>query len=328
VVEDHFRTMSGRVTLRTMSSIAAGPLRLRHGSAQARHALDEVFRAIRSRRVQDRRVSSSNMGAMENKGLNIFNDNTCWRHGRLTDADFANIERPRARVFSQLTGNRITCRDRFQLWLSSVDGLSRPGVHRRPALAAGRASATAYAARHPVRRDAGSSSSRAAGVHHEINNFYTTTVYEKAPRLCACPHAARPREFPQRHGPHFTRRGGGDRRAVRAELADAAQVDLTQFVVVFVPARSRWSPPVATMRGETYRLEIAQTVPPTPGQPNKQPMAIARARAGRADGELPLVAGQQVERGVVARPRRADVRVRRGRAALMLAQSDFRRRSS
>ena len=83
-------------------------------------------------------VPDFNMGAMENKGLNVFNDKYILALPETaTDADFINVEAIIAHeYFHNWTGNRITCRDWFQLCLKEgLDGVPRPGVHRRHALA-------------------------------------------------------------------------------------------------------------------------------------------------------------------------------------------------
>ena len=78
-------------------------------------------------------VSDFNMGAMENKGLNVFNDALILaRPETATDADYENIEAVIAHeYFHNWTGNRVTCRNSFQLSQRGPDGLPRPGIQRR-----------------------------------------------------------------------------------------------------------------------------------------------------------------------------------------------------
>ncbi len=129
-------------------------------------------------------VSHFNMGAMENKGLNVFNDKfVLARPDTATDVDFDGIESVIAHeYFHNWTGNRITCRDWFQLSLKegftvyrdqefSADvGLARGQAHQRRARAAGHQfPEDAGPLAHPVRPDS----------YIEINNFYTATVYQK-----------------------------------------------------------------------------------------------------------------------------------------------------
>ena len=128
-------------------------------------------------------VSDFNMGAMENKGLNVFNDKYVLADpDTATDADYAGIEAVIAHeYFHNWTGNRITCRDWFQLCLKegltvyrdhefSADMRSRAGkAHRRSEAARAPVPGRPGPLAHPVR----------PRQFREINNFYTSTVYEK-----------------------------------------------------------------------------------------------------------------------------------------------------
>ena len=187
-VEDRFRTMSGReVTLR----IYVEPGKER----RCLYAMDSLKRAMRWDETAFGReydldifmivaVSDFNMGAMENKGLNIFNDKYILASPETaTDNDFERIEAIVAHeYFHNWTGNRITCRDWFQLCLKegltvfrdqefSADQRSR-AVERISDVRSLRAHQFVEDAgplAHPVR----------PAVYREINNFYTATVYEK-----------------------------------------------------------------------------------------------------------------------------------------------------
>ena len=154
-------------------------------------------------------VSDFNMGAMENKGLNVFNDKYVLANPETaTDADYAHIEAIIAHeYFHNWTGNRVTCRDWFQLSLK--EGLT---VFRDQQFSADMGSAAVERIKqvrslrarqfpedagpmaHPVRPDS----------YIEINNFYTSTVYEKGAEVIRhdAP-VARPRRFPQGHGSLF-----------------------------------------------------------------------------------------------------------------------------
>ena len=130
-------------------------------------------------------VSDFNMGAMENKGLNIFNDKYVLASPETaTDTDFASIEAIIAHeYFHNWTGDRITCRDWFQLCLKegltvfrdqefTSDQRSRAGqAHRRRARCCARSSSSRMPAPSPIRCG--------PTAYREINNFYTATVYEK-----------------------------------------------------------------------------------------------------------------------------------------------------
>src|SRR5499427_9485543 len=191
-IEDQFRTMSGRdVTLR----IYVEPGK----EDRCSYAMDSLKRAMRWDEEAFGReydldmfmivaVSDFNMGAMENKGLNVFNDKYVLASpDTATDADFAHIEAVIAHeYFHNWTGNRITCRDWFQLCLKegltvfrdqefSSDMRSRP-VQRIADVRGLRAAQfieDAGPLAHSVRPD----------TYKEINNFYTTTIYEKGAEL-------------------------------------------------------------------------------------------------------------------------------------------------
>ncbi len=188
VIEDTFETMSGReVTLK---------IYVEHGKEKrAAYAMDALKRSMkwdeeRFGREYDLNifqivaVSDFNMGAMENKGLNVFNDKFVLADPETaTDQDYANIEAIIAHeYFHNWTGNRITCRDWFQLCLK--EGLTVYRDHEFSADMRSRAVKRIAEVRrlkseqfpedagplaHPVRPT----------VYREINNFYTTTVYEK-----------------------------------------------------------------------------------------------------------------------------------------------------
>ena len=229
-------------------------------------------------------VSHFNMGAMENKGLNVFNAKYILaRPETATDADFAGIEGVVAHeYFHNWTGNRITCRDWFQLSLKegftvyrdqefSADMGSR-GVKRIEdvrMLRARQFPEDAGPMAHPVRPDS----------YIEINNFYTATVYEKGAELV--------RMQANLLGPDRFRRGTDlyfdrfDGQAVTTDdfvacMQEAGGVDLTQF--------KRWYAQAGTPELEcadsfdaearSYTLEIRQHTPATPGQPNKLPLHI------------------------------------------------------
>src|SRR6478672_9531858 len=191
-VEDRFHTMSGReVTLQIYVEPGKEP--------RCAYAMDSLKRAMLWDETAFGReydldifmivaVSDFNMGAMENKGLNVFNDKYILASpATATDADYAAIEAIVAHeYFHNWTGNRITCRDWFQLCLKegltvyrdqefSSDERSRP-VKRIADVRNLRAQQFAEDSgplSHPVRPSA----------YREINNFYTATIYEKGSEL-------------------------------------------------------------------------------------------------------------------------------------------------
>ncbi|MBO0756866.1 MAG: aminopeptidase N, partial [Bradyrhizobiaceae bacterium] len=317
VVEDSFTTMSGReVALR----IYVEPGK----EARTAYAMDALKRAMRwDEEVFGREydldifmivaVSDFNMGAMENKGLNIFNDKLVLASPETaTDADYASIEAVIAHeYFHNWTGDRITCRDWFQLCLK--EGLTvfrdrefssdqRSRLVKRIAdvrfLRAAQFVEDAGPLAHPVR----------PSVYREINNFYTATVYEKGAEVVRMLKVLLGGAgFRKGMDLYFSRHDG---HAATVDqfvkcFADANAQDLTQFM--------RWYSQAGTpevivtskydAQAKTYSLEIAQAVPPTPGQPVKEPMVIplALGLVGSDGRDLPLApkVGQVTPDGVI-----------------------------
>ncbi len=304
-VEDFFVTVSGReVALR----IYVEPGK----EDRCAYAMDSLKRAMRwdeqafgceydLQMFMIVAVSDFNMGAMENKGLNIFNDKYVLASpATATDGDFAAIEAIIAHeYFHNWTGNRITCRDWFQLCLKegltvfrdqefTSDQRSRP-VKRIADVRGLRTQQFVEDAgplAHPVRPE----------LYHEINNFYTATVYEKGAEIVRMLKVLiGPDKFRKGMDLYFSRHDG---HAATVEqfiqcFADAARVDLTQFMLWYSQAGT----PEVIVSGShdvktaTYRLDVAQMVPPTPGQPVKQPMVIplALGLVGSDGRDLPLV---------------------------------------
>jgi aminopeptidase N len=258
-------------------------------------------------------VSDFNMGAMENKGLNVFNDKYVLASGdTATDGDFAGIEAVIAHeYFHNWTGNRITCRDWFQLCLKegltvfrdqefSSDQRSRPvkRIGDVRGLRAAQFIEDAGPLAHPVRPE----------IYKEINNFYTSTVYEKGAEVVRMVHTLIGKEkFRAGMDLYFTRHDG---EAATVEqfiqcFADASGHDMMQFMRWYsqagtpeVDVSTRFDP-----ARKTYTLECKQTIPPTPNQPSKEPMVIplVLGLVGKDGRDLPLklANGQTVVRGVV-----------------------------
>jgi aminopeptidase N len=245
-------------------------------------------------------ASHFNMGAMENKGLNIFNAKyVLARPDTATDADFQGIEGVIAHeYFHNWTGNRITCRDWFQLSLKegftvfrdqefSAEMGSR-GVKRIEDVRALRARQFAEDAgplAHPVRPES----------YIEINNFYTSTVYEKGAELVRMQaNLLGPALFRKATDLYFERHDG---QAVTTEdfvrcMEDASGRDLSQFRRWYSQAGT----PELRVSGEydavarTYSLRVHQQTPPTPGQAHKEPLHLPLA-VGLLDAsgrDLPL----------------------------------------
>lgn len=288
VVEDTFTTTSGREV--------ALKIYVEHGKEpRAAYAMDALKRSMKWDEEAFGReydldifmivaVSDFNMGAMENKGLNIFNDKYVLADPETaTDADYANIEAIIAHeYFHNWTGNRITCRDWFQLCLKegltvfrdhefSADQRSRPvkRIAEVRHLKSEQFPEDGGPLAHPVRPEK----------YREINNFYTTTVYEKGSEVTRMIATLLGKEmFKKGMDLYFDRHDG---QAVTIEdfvrcFEDASGRDLTQFSLWYHQAGT----PLVTASGnydagtKAFTLSLEQMVPATPGQPNKEPMHI------------------------------------------------------
>ena len=316
VVKDSFTTMSGR---EVALAIYVEPGK----EARVPYAMDSLKRAMRWDETAFGReydldifmivaVSAFNMGAMENKGLNVFNDKYVLASPETaTDNDYAGIEAVIAHeYFHNWTGDRITCRDWFQLCLKEGLTVFRDqeftGDQRSRAverisdvrnLRSFQFVEEAGPLAHPVRPE----------LYREINNFYTSTVYDKGAEVVRMIRALLGAEtFRKGMDLYFTRHDG---EAATVEqfvqcFADVSGRDMTQFMRWYSQAGTpeiRVAPHYDS-RARTYRLDIAQTVPPTPGQPTKEPMLIplALGLVGKSGGDLPLVLdGRPLFRGVI-----------------------------
>ncbi|MFS2023306.1 aminopeptidase N [Massilia sp. CT11-137] len=249
-------------------------------------------------------VGDFNMGAMENKGLNIFNTKFVLANPRVaTDVDFQGIEAVVGHeYFHNWTGNRVTCRDWFQLSLKegltvfrdqefSADmigtntGRAVTRIDQVRTLRQAQFPEDAGPMAHPVRPDS----------FVEINNFYTVTVYEKGAEVVRMYQTLLGREgFRKGMDLYFQRH---DEQAVtcddfRLAMADANGRDLTQFERWYsqagtpvVQAETRWDE-----QAQTYTLRLVQSCPPTPGQAEKLPfhIPVAVGLLGRDGRDLPL----------------------------------------
>ncbi len=255
-------------------------------------------------------VGDFNMGAMENKGLNVFNTKyVLARPETATDADYQGILGVIGHeYFHNWTGNRVTCRDWFQLSLKEgltvfrdqefSSDLGSRGVKRIEDVRILRSSQFPQDAgpmAHPVRPDA----------YIEINNFYTVTVYNKGAEVIRMMQTLLGQDgFRRGMDLYFQRHDG---QAVTcddfvAAMADANDADFGQF--------KRWygqaGTPELTVSDaydpamHTYTLTVRQACPPTPGQPHKEPFHIPLA-LGLLDAEgcdVPLqLAGESEPQG-------------------------------
>jgi aminopeptidase N len=287
-VRDRFVTASGRdVDLR---------IYVEHGKEdRCAYAMDALKRSMRWDEEAFGReydldifiivaVSDFNMGAMENKGLNVFNDKYVLAIPETaTDQDYSGVEGVIAHeYFHNWTGNRITCRDWFQLCLKegltvfrdqefTSDQRSRPvkRIADVRLLRSHQFPEDAGPLAHPVRPE----------TYREINNFYTATVYEKGSELVRMLKTLLGDDGFRRGMDLYFDRHDGDAATVEdflACFADATGQDLAQF--------ERWYAQAGTPRlkargsfdgaARTYTLELSQSLAATPGQPDKQPVPI------------------------------------------------------
>ncbi|BDW88623.1 aminopeptidase N [Thalassospira tepidiphila] len=285
-VEDSFKTMSGRdVALRIF---------VEHGNEdRCDYAMDSLKRSMKwDEEVYGLEydldlfnivaVSDFNMGAMENKSLNVFNAKfVLARPDTATDGDYERIESIVAHeYFHNWSGNRVTCRDWFQLSLKegltvfrdqefSADQRSRPVQRIKDvnALRAAQFPEDAGPLAHPVRPDS----------YMEINNFYTATVYEKGAELIRMMHTLLgPDGYRKGIDLYFDRHDG---QAVTCDdfakaMEDANGIDFSQLKLWYSQAGT----PKLSWQGDydadakQYRLTISQKTDPTPGQPDKKPL--------------------------------------------------------
>ena len=229
-------------------------------------------------------VSDFNMGAMENKGLNVFNDKYVLASPRTaTDADYAGIETVIAHeYFHNWTGNRITCRDWFQLCLKegltvfrdhefSADQRSR-SVRRIADVRALRASQfpeDAGPLAHPVRPT----------LYREINNFYTATIYEKGAEVIRMLKVLVGGDAFRRGMELYFTRCDGTATTIEVFLGcfvEASGQDLDKFARWYAQAGTPRLKVSSRYDEASRRLEVdlAQSCPPTPGQDRKDPFVI------------------------------------------------------
>lgn len=303
-VEDSFTTMSSReVALR----IYVEPENI----DKVQHAMDSLKRSMKwDEEVYGREydldifmivaVNDFNMGAMENKGLNIFNSSCVLAKAETaTDAAHQRVEAVVAHeYFHNWSGNRVTCRDWFQLSLKEGFTVFRDSefsadTHSRTVK---RIEDVAYLRTHQFAEDAGPMAHPVRpDAYMEISNFYTLTIYEKGSEVLRMIHTLLgPELFRKGSDLYFERHDG---QAVTCDdfvkaMEDASGIDLTQF--------KRWYTQAGTPRlqvseaydasAQTYSLTFRQSCPATPGQSEKLPFVIPLA-LGLLDAqgnELPL----------------------------------------
>ncbi|WP_067733588.1 aminopeptidase N [Novosphingobium naphthalenivorans] len=246
-------------------------------------------------------VSDFNMGAMENKGLNVFNTRYVLADPETaTDADYDAVEGVIGHeYFHNWSGNRITCRDWFQLSLKegftvlrdqlfSAD-MGSEAVKRIEdvrVLRSAQFPEDSGPLAHPIRPDS----------YQEISNFYTATVYNKGAEVIRMMRTmAGPQQFRKGTDLYFERHDG---EAATCEdfirsMEEGAGLDLTQFRLWYSQAGTPQVAVTLKHEGTTATLHLSQSVPPTPGQPEKQPVPIP-LRIGLFDRDSKEHTGEQL----------------------------------
>ena len=303
-IEDHFKTMTGKnVDLRIYVQ--------HHNIDQCEHAMRSLVKSMQwDENVYGREydldvynivaVDDFNMGAMENKGLNVFNSKyVLAKKETATDVDFINIEAVIGHeYFHNWSGNRVTCRDWFQLTLkegltvfrdqrftADMNAETPKRIDDVNVLRTAQFAEDAGPMAHPIQPDA----------YLEINNFYTVTVYNKGAEVIRMIHTILgDAGFRKGMDLYFDRHDG---QAVTTEdfivaMEAANDVELTQF--------RRWYKQSGTPEisvGESYddktqryELELKQATPATPEQESKQafdiPVCVGLMNSDGSDMEV------------------------------------------
>jgi aminopeptidase N len=287
-LHDSFTTMEGR-------GVALGIYVEKGKAPLAAYAMDALKRSMRWDEEAFGRaydldvfnivaVSDFNMGAMENKGLNIFNDKYVLASPQTaTDTEYGHVEAIVAHeYFHNWTGNRITCRDWFQLCLKegltvfrdqnfSADMRSKAvqRIHDVVTLRTRQFSEDAGALAHPVRPDQ----------YLEINNFYTATIYEKGAEVIRMLRTLIGQTAFDAGMDLYFKTFDGTAATIEDFIqcfANVSKKDLTQFFRWYTQAGT---PRVVVQRQydaatQRYTLDFAQSTPPTPNQPHKESIII------------------------------------------------------
>ena len=287
-IEDHYTTISGRDVLCRIYV-------QHHNIDQCDHAMTSLKKSMKWDEDTYGReydldvynivaVDDFNMGAMENKGLNVFNSKyVLAKQESATDTDFIGIEGVIGHeYFHNWSGNRVTCRDWFQLTLkegltvfrdqqftADMNAEAPKRIDDVNILRTAQFAEDAGPMSHPIQPDA----------YQEINNFYTVTVYNKGAEVIRMIHTLLGKEkFRQGMDLYFERHDG---QAVTTEefvsaMEDASGVDLQQFRRWYKQAGT----PEITVKenfdaaNRIYTLELSQSTPATAGQDKKLPFHI------------------------------------------------------
>jgi aminopeptidase N len=290
-IEDEYVTCSDRTVTLRLYAEGRDLDKLGHAMDSLKHAMDWDERVYGREYDLDIymivAVSHFNMGAMENKGLNIFNTSCVLAHpDTTTDLGYQRVESVVAHeYFHNWSGNRVTCRDWFQLSLKegftvyrdqefSADMNSRAvkRVEDVDMLRTIQFAEDAGPMAHPVRPDQ----------YQKIDNFYTVTIYEKGAELVRMQaNLLGPRAFRRATDQYFDRFDG--QAATCDDFVDCVEEQAGMDMSVFRRWYHQAGTPQLTVtdryeNGE-YVLEVSQKTPATPGQPEKAPVMIPLALA-------------------------------------------------
>jgi aminopeptidase N len=287
-IEDRFTTMSGRTVDLYIYAQHHNIDKCGHAMAALKNAMrwdeEKYGREYDLERYHVVAVDDFNMGAMENKGLNIFNSQYVLAAPQTaTDSDYENIEGVIGHeYFHNWSGNRVTCRDWFQLSLKEGFTVFRDQQFSGDMGSAGvkRIQDANILRTLQFREDAGPMAHPVRpGSYQEINNFYTVTVYNKGAEVVRMLHHLLGADgFRRGTDLYFDRHDG---QAVTTDdfvkaLEDANDVDLSQFRLWYDQAGT----PVVSVEEDydpdkgRYALTLSQHTPETPGQKTKQPFHI------------------------------------------------------
>ena len=341
---DTFTTMSGRRVDLAIWVREADLPRTGHAMQALKDAMAWDERAYGREYDLDRfnivAVADFNFGAMENKGLNIFNSRYILAdQDTASDADFDAIAAVVAHeYFHNWSGNRVTCRDWFQLSLkegltvfrdqSFSEEMGSPAVERIDQVRTLRAAQfpeDAGPLAHPIRPDS----------YMEIANFYTATVYNKGAEVIRMLRTILGTDLYRKGTDLYFERHDGQ--AVTCEdfvkaMEDASGSDLTQFRLWYSQAGT----PTVKARLEQHHgkaaLHLEQVIPPMPGQPTKRPaviplkVALIGARSGRevAPERLVLLTQEQQCEPFAAVHEPAYVSINRGFSAPVIVEAERR----
>ncbi|MCY3883504.1 MAG: aminopeptidase N [Gammaproteobacteria bacterium] len=285
-LEDSFTTMSGKSVRLTIYSEPENIGKCAWAMECLKQAMkwdEDVYgREYDLDRFMIVAVSDFNFGAMENKGLNIFNVSALLASAdTATDNAFQGIAAVIAHeYFHNWSGNRVTCRDWFQLSLKegftvfrdtqfseSIEGQTKKRIETVAGLRAGQFSEDAGKLAHPVRPDQ----------YADITNFYTATIYEKGAEVLRMMYTMAGEKKWRKATDLYFERHDGSAATVEdfvAAVSEATELDLNQFFLWYSQSGTPRLTVEESRREDQLTLTIRQGCSPTPNQPEKKPFHI------------------------------------------------------